>query len=197
MATYRMVPPSEKSGLKNGLKSGPPKRFETTREALRPLIARWLDMTGRQLFDTARQRAVKRGVGALVVTFTQAHLLDFKALETSPPEDVVYMTPTDFQTQAWAMNPIVYDYQPHTHYILAVRIWVIELDEWFDQMFMRISAYESLCRNLGCVDEPLRRCARCHSARYCDAECQRADWPLHKLECAKMTLSAAADPMQT
>ena len=28
-----------------------------------------------------------------------------------------------------------------------------------------------------------RRCGRCHSAPYCSVECQRADWPLHKLMC--------------
>jgi hypothetical protein len=29
----------------------------------------------------------------------------------------------------------------------------------------------------------LLRCSRCRCARYCNAECQRADWPQHKREC--------------
>ncbi|KDN37578.1 hypothetical protein K437DRAFT_37565 [Tilletiaria anomala UBC 951] len=30
------------------------------------------------------------------------------------------------------------------------------------------------------------RCSRCRMMRYCDTECQRADWPDHKLECTAL-----------
>ncbi|KAK7062156.1 hypothetical protein R3P38DRAFT_2833735 [Favolaschia claudopus] len=31
--------------------------------------------------------------------------------------------------------------------------------------------------------EKLKTCARCKIARYCDAQCQKKDWPRHKLRC--------------
>ncbi|MCJ1382774.1 hypothetical protein MMC17_005887 [Xylographa soralifera] len=30
---------------------------------------------------------------------------------------------------------------------------------------------------------PLQRCGKCHAARYCSRECQKADWPIHKRIC--------------
>lgn len=34
-------------------------------------------------------------------------------------------------------------------------------------------------------DEPLKRCAHCPTAFYCSRECQKADWKIHKLVCAR------------
>jgi hypothetical protein len=33
--------------------------------------------------------------------------------------------------------------------------------------------------------KPLLRCGRCKKARYCDAACQRLEWPVHKKICGK------------
>lgn len=41
---------------------------------------------------------------------------------------------------------------------------------------------EALCT--ACNKLNARFCSRCKSIRYCSAECQRADWPTHKLLCA-------------
>ncbi|KAK2856242.1 hypothetical protein Q5P01_004977 [Channa striata] len=35
--------------------------------------------------------------------------------------------------------------------------------------------------------EGLARCGKCKKAFYCNANCQRGDWPMHKLECSAMT----------
>ena len=40
------------------------------------------------------------------------------------------------------------------------------------------------CRHCG-KEGAQRRCGRCHTAPYCSAECQRADWPDHKSMCSK------------
>uniref|UniRef100_A0A3B4AV76 [histone H3]-lysine(4) N-trimethyltransferase n=1 Tax=Periophthalmus magnuspinnatus TaxID=409849 RepID=A0A3B4AV76_9GOBI len=32
----------------------------------------------------------------------------------------------------------------------------------------------------------LARCGKCKKASYCNAKCQKADWPMHKLECSAM-----------
>ncbi|XP_065535489.1 N-lysine methyltransferase SMYD2 isoform X3 [Lathamus discolor] len=34
--------------------------------------------------------------------------------------------------------------------------------------------------------EGLSKCGRCKQAFYCDVECQKEDWPMHKLECSAM-----------
>lgn len=31
--------------------------------------------------------------------------------------------------------------------------------------------------------KPLKTCARCKTAKYCSADCQRQDWDLHKAQC--------------
>ncbi|XP_022449102.1 N-lysine methyltransferase SMYD2 isoform X3 [Delphinapterus leucas] len=36
--------------------------------------------------------------------------------------------------------------------------------------------------------EGLSKCGRCKQAFYCDVECQREDWPMHKLECSPMVV---------
>lgn len=36
--------------------------------------------------------------------------------------------------------------------------------------------------------EGLSKCGRCKQAFYCDVECQKEDWPMHKLECSPMVV---------
>eukprot|EP00798_Chlamydomonas_sp_ICE-L_P011007 gene11007-18971_t len=49
-----------------------------------------------------------------------------------------------------------------------------------------VSKLEKRCKECGLVeggDKKLKWCQRCHSASYCGAECQKADWPRHKPIC--------------
>jgi hypothetical protein len=39
------------------------------------------------------------------------------------------------------------------------------------------------CLACGATTERLKRCSRCKAAQYCSPDCQRRDWPEHKLEC--------------
>ncbi|GAQ90657.1 hypothetical protein KFL_006680060 [Klebsormidium nitens] len=41
------------------------------------------------------------------------------------------------------------------------------------------------CDQCGALKSPgeLKRCSRCKSARYCSAQCQRADWKEHRKTC--------------
>lgn len=32
----------------------------------------------------------------------------------------------------------------------------------------------------------MKKCKACHTTRYCSRECQRIDWPFHKLFCAEL-----------
>jgi len=38
----------------------------------------------------------------------------------------------------------------------------------------------------------LQRCSGCRTLHYCSAACQRADWPLHRQECAALVAYAAS-----
>ena len=41
------------------------------------------------------------------------------------------------------------------------------------------------CYKLPPGEESFPQCAKCRRVRYCGAECQKADWPRHKVECGK------------
>lgn len=51
------------------------------------------------------------------------------------------------------------------------------------------------CSRLGCLTLPkvgkdkivAKRCSGCVTARYCSAECQKKDWPVHKVACKALT----------
>ena len=43
------------------------------------------------------------------------------------------------------------------------------------------------CAATSSVKRELRKCARCRTVWYCCAECQKEDWPMHKLECIAVT----------
>ena len=41
------------------------------------------------------------------------------------------------------------------------------------------------CARCYAVRQEMKRCGRCKKTIYCDAQCQRADWPSHKLVCSE------------
>ncbi|XP_035385329.1 N-lysine methyltransferase SMYD2-B [Electrophorus electricus] len=43
-----------------------------------------------------------------------------------------------------------------------------------------------ICEHCFARKEGLSKCGKCKKAFYCNVECQRKDWPLHKLECSAM-----------
>ncbi len=51
---------------------------------------------------------------------------------------------------------------------------------------------EVLCQHCGGTTK-LQLCSRCKLAAYCGIECQRKDWPAHKLICGKSFETEAAD----
>lgn len=43
-----------------------------------------------------------------------------------------------------------------------------------------------------CGDEkPDKKCSKCRQVQYCDRECQRLGWPVHKKECARLSSTPA------
>ena len=41
--------------------------------------------------------------------------------------------------------------------------------------------------------EKLKQCSQCHATSYCSQECQRSDWPKHKLHCKKQEVKVDPD----
>ncbi|XP_059697045.1 N-lysine methyltransferase SMYD2 isoform X2 [Haemorhous mexicanus] len=51
---------------------------------------------------------------------------------------------------------------------------------------LAVSERGSHCDGCFARKEGLSKCGRCKQAFYCNVECQKEDWPMHKLECASM-----------
>ncbi|TKC49329.1 hypothetical protein EI555_021498 [Monodon monoceros] len=57
------------------------------------------------------------------------------------------------------------------------------------QLFKDATVTSVKCPGVGSVTkEGLSKCGRCKQAFYCNVECQREDWPMHKLECSPMVV---------
>lgn len=54
---------------------------------------------------------------------------------------------------------------------------------------------EKYCITCG-KSENVNRCARCKGAWYCDSNCQQADWPCHKILCAKYAKLNELEPIK-
>lgn len=57
------------------------------------------------------------------------------------------------------------------------------------------SQSEKYCITCGKSDD-VNRCARCKGAWYCDRNCQKADWPCHKILCAKYAKMNESEPIK-
>ncbi|KAK2535616.1 Smyd2 [Columba guinea] len=51
---------------------------------------------------------------------------------------------------------------------------------------LTVSERGSHCDGCFARKEGLSKCGRCKQAFYCNVECQKEDWPMHKLECSAM-----------
>lgn len=51
------------------------------------------------------------------------------------------------------------------------------------------------CGNCNRTDLPLKRCENCRATSYCNMECQKADWPVHKTLCAGSGASTSRIPV--
>jgi hypothetical protein len=47
------------------------------------------------------------------------------------------------------------------------------------------STIRDICSVCGNTNKKLKYCGRCHNKKYCSPECQKKDWPSHKLVCKK------------
>jgi len=54
----------------------------------------------------------------------------------------------------------------------------------FKNSFKTISGI-ILCSNCKKQGEKLKCCSQCNMTYYCDAECQKQHWPIHKITCKK------------
>lgn len=51
---------------------------------------------------------------------------------------------------------------------------------------LTVNEREAHCENCFSRREDLFKCGKCKQAHYCNVECQRSDWTMHKLECVAM-----------
>ncbi|OJD31510.1 mynd domain [Diplodia corticola] len=56
---------------------------------------------------------------------------------------------------------------------------------------MADNSNDTTCASCGKVSDDLKRCAKCHSERYCNRDCQKAHWKTHKKVCASRAANAA------
>lgn len=49
------------------------------------------------------------------------------------------------------------------------------------------------CVSCGTVPKDVKVCGKCREARYCNQDCQRAHWPLHKVHCGTRSLKELMD----
>ena len=69
---------------------------------------------------------------------------------------------------------------------LATFIGPIYLDGAFlDEEYNALRS-DGSCRECGKLTAQMKQCSRCKSTPYFSVECQRKDWPLHKLSCSKV-----------
>ncbi|NXH17342.1 SMYD2 methyltransferase, partial [Bucco capensis] len=63
---------------------------------------------------------------------------------------------------------------------------------------LTVSERGSHCDGCFARKEGLSKCGRCKQAFYCNVECQKEDWPMHKLECSAMcTFGQNWNPSET
>ena len=59
---------------------------------------------------------------------------------------------------------------------------------WYPDQAVQVCTYADCCRLMEqdlkeCGRSPFLRCGQCRLAYYCNADCQRADWPTHRQNC--------------
>lgn len=53
--------------------------------------------------------------------------------------------------------------------------------------YILVSAEYKSCVSCGKIQKTIKRCGKCKNAFYCNAQCQRKDWPKHKGQCNTST----------
>ena len=54
-----------------------------------------------------------------------------------------------------------------------------------------VSQAARICSRCAELKLEMKKCSRCLDAWYCNAECQRADWPAHKKACKELAAARA------
>lgn len=49
--------------------------------------------------------------------------------------------------------------------------------------------------NTCCDENPDKKCSKCKQVQYCNRECQRLHWQIHKKECGRLSTAAAPPPL--
>jgi hypothetical protein len=55
------------------------------------------------------------------------------------------------------------------------------------------NARNACCEFCGCTNVKLKACGQCHSVGYCNIECQRKHWKVHKTHCRQLAAQADTD----
>jgi len=63
---------------------------------------------------------------------------------------------------------------------------VVQKLSFFQSMLKSADGY---CGECIVLKKATMSCSRCNTLRYCGADCQKIDWPIHKQYCGKVTLN--------
>ena len=123
---------------------------------------------------------------------------------------VDFFTPENFALLGIGECPELETYDPTNEAIIASNIPNGDLQPWFGYKVITFEEVKNLAKKITDVEIKStsdvdicnicgafanKTCRRCKAKKYCSVECQKQDWPFHKIKCQKKDLSSSPSHM--